>query len=109
MPERCIKSIVECLQDKGIFPDAYAKSEYGSSYKPSIALIYNENNYYLSKYDNTDQWYIIDFKQIISITGYQVQTYSYGRGWMTVWNLSVSFDNKTWRIVDSPPTNMENR
>ena len=52
MPERCVKSIVECLQDKDVFPETYAKSE----------LIYNENSYYQSKYDNTDQWYIVYFK-----------------------------------------------
>ena len=93
--------IVECLREKGIEPTAFASSKYSDSYSESIALIYNENNYYNTNYENKPQWWAVDFKQRVSITSYFIRALK-STDWISQWTLSASLDNVTWHVIDAP-------
>ena len=101
----CLTHLVECLKNKGIEPEAYASSVYGSSYVPSKALIYDTSTYYNSKGGTNDpQWWSLNFKQKISLNRYTIRTSTHGTDSVSLYNftLSVSFDNKTWKVVHDP-------
>ena len=92
--------IVECLQSKGIEPEASASS-YMSNYAPSNALVYNTQNHFNTESKNTQQWWMVDFKQVVSIKSYSIKAGN-DQDWISRWFFYVSKDKKTWQVVDAP-------
>ena len=94
----CGTNIVDCLKSKGINPVATGSSE---QYPASNALIY-VNKEMFHTFGETDLWWKVDFKQIVTIHSYQIETYNYCAHIKT-WNISVSNDNRYWRVADFQP------
>ena len=92
--------IVEYLRTKGIQPIAYASTEI-KGYEASIALIYDKNKNFNTNHENIQQWWAVDFRKTVLITGYYIEADSYS-DWICQWNLSVSINNRTWGVVDAP-------
>ena len=105
---RCATHIVECLRNKGIEPEAFASSYEGENHKPSNALKYNDSSTFFtpenSKYKDMNQWWAVNFRNPITINSYQIKApeSTTSNSAIYEWNFSVSFDNETWKIVDSP-------
>ena len=97
----CTKSIVECLRDKGRNPTAFASNEKSSSLKATYALDYNSNSQFQTETSSQQNW-TVDFTQTITITKYNIKSEKWCN-WIKYWRASVSDDNSTWKIVDSPP------
>ena len=98
----CTKSIVECLRDKGLSPTAFASNEYSSSYKANNALNYENSTEFYTCTDSMQHW-TVDFTQTITITKYNIKSYGSECDRIKYWRASVSDNNSTWKIVDSPP------
>ena len=101
----CLTHIVEYLKNRGIMTEAYASSIWRSDREPSIALICDTLSDYRSKDTNNEpQWWSADFKQKISLIGYTIKSPvpNSGNPALTNFTLSVSFDNKTWKVVQGP-------
>ena len=94
--------IVECLRANGTEPTATSKSHFGS-HVAAIGLEYSTQRYFCSRSQNTTQWWIVDFKQVVSITSYQIKAGNIGGRWVSGWTFSVSLDNSSWIVADSPP------
>ena len=101
----CPTHLIECLRNKGIEPEAYASSFYDSKREPSNALIIDMSNEYSSQdSDSEPQWWSVNFKKKISLKGYTIRSYIPGTYSIALYNftLSVSFDNKTWKVAQGP-------
>ena len=100
----CLTHLVECLKNKGVEPEARASSIYSSEREPSFALIYDTSKAYRSKDSNEPQWWTVDFRQLISIKGYTIGSFNPSTDTVNLYNftLSVSFDNKTWKVAHGP-------
>ena len=80
----------------------------GKDFFIDIISLYNDqiddnNKYYCSENQNFAQWWAVDLKKIASINSYQIRSGSYSSQWLSCWTLSVSIDNSSWIIADSPP------
>jgi hypothetical protein len=87
----------------GINPTATATGSINTC-GPEYTIIYtNHDNFHSG--NSGKQWVLIDFKSTVSIHSYQFRSSSNcGSGsWISEWNISVSFDNTSWVIADSPP------
>ena len=96
----CGTNIVDCLKSRGINPIATASSN-TSVGDPMNALVYNKEAMFHSNIES-DLWWKVDFKRIVTIHSYQIETYNYCAHIRT-WNVSVSNDNRHWRVVDYQP------
>ena len=96
----CDTHIVDCLKSKNINAEAFASS-YHSNCGPAEAINYNTDNCFHSLHQKKIQWWAVDFKKTVSISSYEINA-SDAPGWITYWTLSVSYDNESWRVVDSP-------
>ena len=45
---------------------------------------------------------LLILKKVVSIKSYQIRAGGYTSGWISGWTLSVSLDNTSWTIADSP-------
>ena len=104
----CATHIIECLANKGIKAHASASSEFDVRYA-SNALIYDRSNFYQSAPQSKPQWWSINFKQPISINGYEIMDEMVNSGSSCIynWTLSVSLNNKTWTVIHGPVQNAE--
>ena len=96
----CTKSIVECLRDKGINPTAFASNEASSSDKATNALDYESNSEFCTFQSSMHHW-TVDFTQTITVSKYNIKAED-GCQRINLWRASVSNDNSTWKIIDSP-------
>ena len=97
----CGTSIVECLITKGIEPVATSSNEL-SDRPASNALIYTKEPMFHTSHEGPNPWWKIDFRREVTILSYQIETYAY-YAHINMWNISVSNDNRNWRIADSQP------
>lgn len=104
----CTSNIVDCLRAKSIEPETFAYSHYDERYLPSNALVYSKDNQYASKYSDEPQWWMINFKQVCGIAGYQIISYKSGDNmWIYNWSISISFDNNVYKPIHNPSPNVE--
>ena len=97
----CTKSIIECLRDDRIEPFAEANNQNPNN--PAAYGINYENSHFFHTWNgNFQSWWMVDFKKKVTINSYLFQAGSYC-AYMKYWEASVSNDNKTWTVVDSPP------
>ena len=96
----CSTHIVECLREKHIEPFAFSNSE-RETRKAIYALNYTKENNFCSINEEKAQWWIVDFKRIVAINRYQFCSES-STNWLSGWTFSISLNNKTWILVDSP-------
>lgn len=104
----CTTHIVDCLRSIGIEPEAFASSEYSSTYKASNVLRYDTSTEFQSYYPVTNaQWWGVNFKRKISLTGYQIRTGTADTSYRYIynWTFLVSLDNITWKKVHEPIQN----
>ena len=99
----CGTDIVNCLRKKNIEPSAHSSS-WNSEYNglPENALNYTKDNIFHSARDDDEQWWKVDFKRRVTFYSYQIQTRNYC-AFIKKWNISISVDNTTWKIIDTPP------
>ena len=99
--KKCSKSIVECLRDYKIEPSTEANS-YIARFPPQNAINYSNNENFHADFYSSQRWWMIDFKTQVSI-----DSYMFGAGsvcdFIKYWQVSVSDDNITWKVADSPP------
>ena len=99
----CGTNIVDCLRNKKIEPIAYSSSvrKLKDDY-PQNALNYTVQEPYFHSGDELGPWWMIDFKRIVTIHTYLLNTFNYC-GHIRKWNVSISNNNRTWKVIDSPP------
>ena len=97
---KCNKSIVECLRDYKIEPYAEANS-FIEEYPPSNAINYSNSHNFHTGFPTSQVWWMVDFKTQVSIKSYQFDAGDYC-DWIKYWQISVSDDNITWKVADSP-------
>ena len=97
----CSTHIVQCLKDKNISADAFASSEY-STRPAKNGIDYTTSNDFCSLINGKSNWWAVDFHKIVAIDSYQITSPS-SYNFISGWTLSVSFDNKSWELVDAPP------
>ena len=100
----CDKNIIECLRDRGVNPVATAR-ETGLNLQSvkcpaSNAIDYSTTTNYESG-TSGEQWWMVDFGQIVNIDAYQIFTGNVC-DYIYKWNATASFDNSKWTIVDEP-------
>ena len=96
---KCSTHLVECLRSMNIEPVAYASS---SPQSAKNALIYSEtvSEWYYTGGATTQQWWMVDFKAAVSISRYQIVTWT-GCHYIDSWTIETSLDNETWNETDS--------
>ena len=99
----CSTHIVYCLRLVGVQPVASASSE-DTPLLASNALECDTNDPFRSLSKNSPQWWKVDFKKRVSISGYQISTNTPGTSDISLynWTLSVSNDDKNWRVIHGP-------
>jgi hypothetical protein len=92
-------NIIDCLRAIGINPTATATGSVNTEYTIDYT---DHSNFHSGK---SGKWVLIDFKSTVSIHSYQFHSSSncVSGSWISEWNISVSFDNTSWVIADSPP------
>ena len=99
--KKCSKSVVECLRDNKIEPYAEANSFYPNLI-PSNAINYSsQSDRFHTSWPSISVWWMVDFKARVSIKSYQFDSGT-GCDWIKYWKVSVSDDNITWIVADSP-------
>ena len=93
--------IVECLRSKGTEPIATASNYRQDTEAPNVALIYNTANHFNTPFENKAQWWMVDFKQVVSIKSYFIKAGT-DQDWISRWFFYVSIDKLKWQIVDAP-------
>ena len=96
--------IIECLRnEEGIEPESIASSEWGSSYISSYAIDYSSSNYFQSGHQNREQWWTVDFKKRVSITGYLIGSGTTpSSGWIYNWTLAALNDDDSFKVLHAP-------
>ena len=99
----CSSHIVYCLRLNGVQPVASASSEDTSS-TASNALECDTDNPYMSLSQNSPQWWKVNFKERVSISGYEISTNTPGTGDRSLynWTLSTSNNDKDWQVIHGP-------
>ena len=95
----CTTNIVECLRNEGINPEVIDTKHLNDLY-PSYGINYENKdyqNYFHSPLDPEDTW-TLDFKRVVSITGYQFKAGS-GNNWIKNWAIYIKKRNR-WILVD---------
>ena len=100
----CSTHIVYCLRQEGIQPVASASSQFSSSISASNALECDNNNAFDSASQKSPQWWKVDFKKRVSISSYEISTNTPASNDVSLynWTLSVSDDDKNWRVIHGP-------
>ena len=93
----CSLSLVECLRFYEIEPLAEANDPH-PEYPASYGINYENGKYYHSA-GNFKSWWMIDFKQKVTIHNYSFNSDS-DCNYLQYWEAFVSNDNKTWTVVD---------
>ena len=104
--KKCSKSIVECLRDYKIEPFAEAIFFWGE-YPPSNAINYSNSLVFHTGWPTSQVWWMVDFKTQVSIKSYKFDAGNVC-DWINYWNISVSDDNITWKVADSPSQQFAN-
>ena len=104
----CNTHIVECLRNINVEPEAFSSKDINDEVNASIALIYNTGSCFYSAEEDKPQWWAVDFKRIISISGYSIHSggSATNNGWIYNWTFSTSIDNKTYKVVHGPAQNL---
>ena len=107
---QCSTNIVDCLRKKGTEPYAFASSESSSSRAAANAIDGTTSEMFISKQENSPQWWAVDFKRLVSINGYKVMTGTDTTSGSAIynWTLSVSVDKRNWRVINYPPEGSRN-
>lgn len=73
-------------------------------YGSSNALNYDESIQFHSKDENKPQFWGVYFKVPVSISGYEIKTYTVSTSYSSLynWTFSLSMDNTTWNVVHGP-------
>ena len=108
---QCSTNIVDCLRKTGIEPYAFASSELSSSYVAANVIDGTTSKKFISKQENSPQWWAVDFKRLVSINGYKVTTDTTTTTGSAIynWTLSVSFNKRNWRVINYPPGGSRNK
>ena len=100
----CKNNIVECLRNKGIWPDAFSSSIYLNEerYNPKNVINYSSPSpgYFGSDNKNDEEWWCIDFQTYVKIKSYKIKAYS-ECNYIYRWNIKVSLDGDNWIFINN--------
>ena len=100
----CNKSIIECLREIGVDPIATSSTIRGDSYVAEKAIDYTTQEWFQNSYSSTQsEYWMIDFKRIVSLGSYSISTQADTCHWIRKWQALTSIDNINWKVIDTPP------
>ena len=100
--KKCKTHLSDCLRSVNIYPTARSKSVYDTKggFVAEHALFDNTTEYFASDTAESNQWWSIDFKTRVIITGYQIKGGN-ECNWINSWTIFLSDDNADWTSVSS--------
>lgn len=95
--------IIEWLWSINKNPEVYSSSA-SSSYPLKSTLVFDTSNHLNTGIQSDTQWWRIDLKIPVYITGYLIRssTASTNNGWLYNWSVLASIDNNTFKSVHGP-------
>ena len=98
--KRCKTHLFNCLKSIDVHPTANSESIYDERHKPENALVYDGNDFFASNPNSPNQWWSIDFKLNVLITGYQISAGT-RCNWLNSWTIFLSENGTNWVDVST--------
>ena len=93
-------SLTKQFKQKNLNYSAFSKSKDSATYN-KYNVFNDDSSYFFSKEDYADQWWQVSFEAPVFITSYILKSSRCFAGRLKSWIVNVSFDNSTWKTVDT--------